>query len=75
LLDLFVQLGDLAGEAIQGRRPEAVDHARPSVELYRRAGRLDGLASALNSVGWMLAQAGNTSQALPYAQEALALYR
>jgi hypothetical protein len=24
-------------------------HARRSVELYRRAGRLDGLASALNS--------------------------
>jgi DNA-binding SARP family transcriptional activator/tetratricopeptide (TPR) repeat protein len=88
-LDLFVELDDPAGEAtthdnlshvlaVQGRRPEAIVHARRSVELYRRAGRLDGLASALNSVGWMLAQdipEGGSAEPITYAREALDLYR
>jgi hypothetical protein len=53
----------------------AITHARRSVELYRRADRPDGVASALNSVAWRPAQTDDAAQAVAYGQEALTLHR
>jgi len=62
-------------QELQGNYSEALGHACESLELYRAASHQDGVAVALNSVGWYHALLGNHAQAVSYCEQSLALFR
>ncbi|MFD1544567.1 AfsR/SARP family transcriptional regulator [Nonomuraea guangzhouensis] len=85
-LRLFTGLGDVKGQAVvhleltrlhdrQGRYPEALHHARRSLQLSRRegAGTFEE-AGALNAVGWVLIRLGEHRAGLAYSRWSLALH-
>ncbi len=59
----------------QGQFADAVGHARQGLEFARAAGEPNGIATALNGVGWCLGQNGEYEQALTHCEEALAWHR
>lgn len=80
--DLYGGLGDLLGQSRvqldlslvrerQGNLREALDHARRGLEVLRAAEGDQGLARALNAVGWCHALLGDHSAALAHCREAL----
>ena len=55
---------------------EALTHRQEAVNLAREHGGYpQGLAAALNSLGWGHALLGNAQQALTYSQQSLALFQ
>ncbi|GAA2213864.1 BTAD domain-containing putative transcriptional regulator [Nonomuraea monospora] len=85
-LRLFTELGDVRSQAVthleltrlydkQGRFPEALHHARRSLELSRQDGAgLFEQSGALNAVGWVLIRLGEPRAALAYSRRSLALH-
>ncbi|MBO1330005.1 tetratricopeptide repeat protein [Streptomyces sp. VRA16 Mangrove soil] len=59
----------------EGRFDEALRHARTNLALHREAGRLDGIASGLSNVGWVLAHLGAYQEAIDTCEEAIPLLR
>jgi DNA-binding SARP family transcriptional activator/tetratricopeptide (TPR) repeat protein len=85
-LDLYRELGDRFSEARshikiaeaaeqQGRLREGLDHAGQALALLQAEGSKDGLAEALNAVGWFHAQLGDYQEALRCCEQALRLSR
>ncbi|WP_433514774.1 AfsR/SARP family transcriptional regulator [Nonomuraea sp. CA-143628] len=85
-LRLFAELRDVKGQAFahleltrlfdkQGRYPEALRHARRSLELSRQDGATSfEEAGALNAVGWVLIRLGEHRTGLEHSQRALVLH-
>ncbi|MEU6713784.1 BTAD domain-containing putative transcriptional regulator [Nonomuraea sp. NPDC046802] len=85
-LRLFTELGHVQGQAVvhleltrlhdrQGRYPEALHHARRSLELSRQDGAgVFEEAGALNAVGWVLIRLGDHRAGLAHSRRSLALH-
>src|SRR5439155_15793301 len=81
-LELFTELGDLAGQARthlrfnwvldrQGRLPESLHHAHEARRLAEAAGHRRALAGALNAIGWLYSLLGQHDQTLVYCRQAV----
>jgi eukaryotic-like serine/threonine-protein kinase len=83
--DTFAAAGDLAGEAASLRFwsdllwesdiPAAIDLDRQALDKYRRIGNEGGVAGALNALGLLESDQGNTLAAEKMHREAAATYR
>ena len=58
----------------QGRIDQALETYREAIELSRRARHAEGLAQSLRTLGEVLFGLGMHDEALPYLQEAAALF-
>ena len=86
-LRLFEELGDQVGQShahdylgmtfqTQERYEEALTHMQRAVNLARaHGGYPQGLATALNGLGWIHALLGNAEEALTYSQQSVALFQ
>ncbi|MGB9195600.1 MAG: protein kinase, partial [Terriglobales bacterium] len=83
--DTFAAAGDLAGEAASLRFwsdllwesdiPAAIDLDRQALDKYRKIGHEGGVAGALNALGLLESDQGNTLAAEKMHREAAAIYR
>jgi DNA-binding SARP family transcriptional activator/tetratricopeptide (TPR) repeat protein len=83
-LDLYGELGDLAGQArtcrtiayahdLQGRYAEALPYQQQAHDLFRAAGDRVGQAFSLNGLGWCHAHLGDHRRSLTLCERALAI--
>ena len=83
--DTFAAAGDHAGEALSLRyladllwesdMPAAIDLDRQALDMFRKIGHEDGVAGAMNALGLIEIDQGNTIEAEKMHREAAAIFR
>jgi tetratricopeptide (TPR) repeat protein len=60
---------------VLGDQPRAISYASQALDLFRKLGNQEGVASALDSLGYAEQQGGRFAAATRYFREAADLYR